>query len=140
LILDSICAGQSGSTSALPLGIEGLCDKMNCTVDIYFNSQVAVKPMFWYIQAGQCGCLFCVSFLLLLWGGVIPKSCEARLKDSGCAQFEGIAVGQWKFLFKVWNVDTALEYVNFVFEELHRLRIEVVGDGQPTLVCSCGAF
>jgi hypothetical protein len=106
LIVDDNCAGRIGTTAASPSGVDRFCGKLNCTIAAHKRSRVATKSQFWYIQVGPrspSGLFASPSFPAASLGGPIPKSYEARVSDSSRQQFDGLTLGQWKFLFESWT-------------------------------------
>jgi hypothetical protein len=106
LIVDNNCAGRVGTTAASLLGVDRFCGKLNCTIAAHKRSRVAIKSQCWYIQAGPrspSGLFASPSFPAASLSGPIPKSYEARVSDSSRQKFDGLTLGQWKFLFESWS-------------------------------------
>jgi hypothetical protein len=104
--VDDNCARRIGTTAASPSGVDRFCGKLNCTIAAHKRSRVAIKSQFWYIQAGPrslLGLFASPSFHDASLDGPIPKSYEARVSDSSRQQFDGLTLGQWKFLFESWT-------------------------------------
>jgi hypothetical protein len=106
LIVDNNYAGWIGTTAASPSGVDRFCGKLKCTIAAHKHSRVAIKSQFWYIQAGPLspsGLFASPNLPAASLGGPIPKSYEARVSDSSRQQFDGLTLGQWKFLFEFWT-------------------------------------
>jgi hypothetical protein len=106
LIVDDNCAGRIGTTADFTSGVDRFCGKLNCTIAAHKRSCAAIKSQFWYIQAGprSPSGLFASPILTdAPLDGPIPKSYEACVSDSSRQKFDGLTLGQWKFLFESWT-------------------------------------
>jgi hypothetical protein len=105
LIGDDKCCGRIGLTASTPVGFDRFCGKESCSIAAHQKAQVLITPGFWYIYTGRTtGGFFAEPKLASAkLGGPVSWLFEARSQDSRRNDFVSLTVGQWKFLFGLWN-------------------------------------
>ena len=108
LITGSHCNERIGSTSISPSGIDQFCGKDSCTIASHRKAQVHILTQYWYIQGGpnsMSGFFATPKLPSFELGGPVTGLFEARSKDPTRPTFNGLTIGQWKFLFNSWKED-----------------------------------
>jgi hypothetical protein len=105
LIGEDNCCGRIGLTASTPVGVDRFCGKESCSIAAHQNAQVPITPGFWYIYT-RCttGGFFAEPKLASAKvGGLVSRIFEVRSQDSRQNDVVGLTLGQWKFLFGLWN-------------------------------------